>query len=134
MTASLTMPSVDDFEAQIGSTFRITGEWSPDAADGAADAADDGPGTVPAGAGPDLDVALVLTTVHRLDLTGPFEQFRLSFTGPAAQPLGQGSYLISHEALPLEVLFIVPSSEQGDIRTYEASFSVKRPTPQGNET
>lgn len=121
---SKTMPAATDFEAQVGSTFRITGvpALSADADTDTADA--------PAAA---LDVALLLTTVHRLDHPGPYEQFRLTFTGPAAQPLDQGTYLVAHDTLPLDELFIVPSSELGDIRTYEANFSAKRSTPQGNE-
>ena len=121
MTTAPTMPSAADFDPHVGSTFRVVGVWQPS---GGAAPTQDAP----------LDIALVLTAVHRYDFPGPFEQFRLTFDGPSAHPLPQGTFLVEHDEVQLESLFLVPSSEQGATRTYEASFSIARSMPQGQET
>ena len=125
MTTPL-LPSATDFDPHVGSTFRVIGRWLPGSPE--APPAEDAPADEP------LDVALVLAAVHHHDFPGPFEQFRLTFAGPSAQPLPQDTYLVEHDEIHLESLFLVPSSEQGDTRTYEASFSIARSRPQGHDT
>lgn len=126
MTTPALKPSAADFDPLVGTTFRIVGRWSPIGAE-----ADD---TVPVpDPAPAIDLAIVLHAVHHLDIPGPFEQFRLTFTGAASTPLDQDTYLVEHDDVRLSSLFLVPSSEQDGIRTYESSFSVARSTSQGTE-
>ena len=127
MTAPPIKAAAADFEPLVGTTFCVVGRWSPTFADADGTAETASPTTA-------IDVAVVLHQVHRLDIPGPFEQFRLTFTGPASTPLDQDTYLVEHDDVHLDSLFLVPSSEQGDIRTYEASFSIARPTSQGPES
>lgn len=49
--------------------------------------------------------------------------FSLLFTGPAAVKLPQQIYPLYHDALGLLEIFIVPISDDPELRTYEAIFS-----------
>ena len=122
MTGTVT---VDAFEALVGSTFRVTGSWAPVAADGAppdpepqGSAGEDEPGPP--------DVELTLTEVVRIDRAGPFEQFRVTFVGPVATPLDQGTFVLDPPAGGLDAVLLVPTAEKGDVRVYTASLSVHR--------
>lgn len=126
MTTPVLKPCAADFDPLVGTTFRVVGRWSP------GDVEADGTVAV-AEPTPAIDLAIVLHAVHHLDIPGPYEQFRLTFRGPASTPLGQDTYLVEHDDLHLPSLFLVPSSEQDGIRTYESSFSVARSTSQGTE-
>lgn len=109
------------FEPVIGDTFRAIGVWDPDASDHQIlpvcrdDAVFDPP------------VALVLQQVKARDFGGPFEQFRLTFRAPSSPALEQDTFVLEHDTLGREPLMLVPSSDDGETRTYEASISVPRP-------
>jgi hypothetical protein len=51
------------------------------------------------------------------------EPFSLTFNGPLAPLLGQGTYKLSHPALGEFDLFIVPIGQDADGTHYEAVFS-----------
>lgn len=109
------------FEPRIGDTFRAIGVWDPDASDEQvlavcrADATFDPP------------VELILHNVTAREFGGPFEQFRLTFRAASIPTLEQDTFVLEHDTLGLEPLLLVPSSDDGETRTYEASISVPRP-------
>jgi len=109
------------FEALVGTTFRVVGPWSPDPDPEPDRGPQDEPGAEPAD-----EVVLTLTEVVRLDHAGPFDQFRLTFVGPAASPLDQGTFVFDPAPAGLDAVFLVPTAERGDERVYAASLSVRR--------
>ena len=54
---------------------------------------------------------------------GRAEPFSLKFEGPRVTPLNQNTYLLRHQTLGDNYIFIVPIAESGDIREYEAIFN-----------
>lgn len=109
------------FEPRVGDTFRAIGVWDPHASDEEvlpvcrADGAFDPP------------VELILHKVTAREFGGPFEQFRLTFRAASTPALEQDTFVLDHDTLGLEPLLLVPSSDDGETRTYEASISVPRP-------
>ena len=49
--------------------------------------------------------------------------FSLLFTGPAQPPLPQRIYALSHPSLGVHDIFLVPISDNGQQRVYEAVFA-----------
>lgn len=75
-----------------------------------------------------LDVrpaGLLLAGVRRLPIIDPSVRapFALDLIGPAAEPLGQGSYHFHHERLGSQLIFIVPVGQDASSRFYEAIFN-----------
>ena len=103
------------FEPHIDTTFRVVATWPP-TENVAADEA---------GA---LDIPIVLKKVQTHDFAGPFDQFSLLFDGPSGQPFDQGSFVVTHDEVQVECLFLVPRSDDGQRRRYEAGISVPRQT------
>jgi hypothetical protein len=50
-------------------------------------------------------------------------QFSLVFHGPAEPVLRQGTYVVSHEALGDQEMFLVPLGPGADAMRYEAAFA-----------
>lgn len=109
------------FEPAVGTTFRVTGVWDPDAS------SNGGPAVTRVDVVIDPPVALVLHKVTVHEFGGPFEQFRLTFRAPSTPAFDQDTYVLDHDDLGIQALFLVPSSDDGETRTYEVSISVPRP-------
>jgi len=116
------------FEPLVGSTFQVVGPWEADVEQRSAD----DPGSAAEGSPDVADVAvgglpeLTLISVDLLDYAGPFEQFRLVFTGPISAPLDQGTFVLEPAPGGLDGLFLVPNAEREGERVYSASLSVRR--------
>lgn len=54
---------------------------------------------------------------------GRAEPFSLFFEGPSSLALDQGSYLLSNQTLGEEPIFLVPISDNGTVRQYQAIFN-----------
>ena len=50
-------------------------------------------------------------------------QFSLVFLGPAGQVLSQGTYLVTHEAVGPQEIFLVPLGQDAAGVRYEAAFA-----------
>ena len=75
-----------------------------------------------------IQVAEVRPTSRAVSLdTSRQESFSVIFRGPRETPLGQDTYHIEHSEMGKFDLFIVPGSEGGDGKHYEAAFNRLRP-------
>lgn len=73
-----------------------------------------------------LPVALRLTGVRELGQAQPTSaehSFAVAFSGPAEQPLAQGTYEFTHARMGSFALFIVPGAAGQGARSYEAVFN-----------
>ena len=55
--------------------------------------------------------------------SGRAEPFSLIFEGPSSSPLSQGSYRLSNANLSDQDIFVVPISDDGTNRQYQAIFN-----------
>ena len=69
------------------------------------------------------NVTMELVTVSDLRETPRQRMFSLVFSGPLDQPLEQGLYLMTHETMGTESLFLVPIAREADGFCYEAVFN-----------
>ena len=69
------------------------------------------------------NVTMELVTVSDLRETPRQRMFSLVFSGPLDQPLEQGLYLMTHETMGTESLFLVPIACEADGFLYEAVFN-----------
>lgn len=95
--------SIESFQPHVGSRFRL---------DGADDV-------------PDLELELEEVRATGARTLGEREQpFALTFRGPAAVPLPQGTYRLDHDELGALDIFIVPIGPGDDDQPrYEAVFT-----------
>lgn len=71
-----------------------------------------------------VPVALRLATLHELAQPGsPEYSFAITFSGPAEQPLAQGTYEFVHARMGSFPVFIVPKAAGQGVRSYEAVFN-----------
>lgn len=68
-------------------------------------------------------VTVELVSVSDLRETPRQRMFSLVFRGPLEQPLEQGLYLMTHERMGEESLFLVPIGREADGYHYEAVFN-----------
>src|SRR5579872_6718939 len=102
----LAAAAVETFQPHVGTAFRV-------------------------GAGEDPTVVLTLTEAQAVSLgdveapgpDGPRAPFSLVFTGPAANPLAQGTYALEHRVQGRFDLFLVPVGMDETGRQYEAAFA-----------
>jgi hypothetical protein len=69
------------------------------------------------------NVIVELVNVSDLRETPRQRMFSLVFRGPLDQPLEQGLYLMTHETMGSESLFLVPIAREPDGFRYEAVFN-----------
>ena len=69
------------------------------------------------------NVTVELIGVSDLRETPRQRMFSLVFRGPLEQPLEQGLYLMTHEIMGAESIFLVPIARESDGFRYEAVFN-----------
>jgi hypothetical protein len=70
-----------------------------------------------------VGITLTLQAARDVGSTATQEQFALLFQGPAAYPLAQATYELTHAALGEHVLFLVPVERNADGFRYQAVFN-----------
>jgi hypothetical protein len=80
---------------------------------------------VPADAEGEVYVQLTLISASAYGQGNEFRAvpFSLLFDGPSSHPLEQGSYPVRHETLGEQAIFLVPISDNGTVRQYQAIFN-----------
>lgn len=73
-------------------------------------------------------VQLLLEQATESPARSGYVQFALLFTAPAAQPLVQATFLLTHDTLGETPVFLVPVGQRGELIEYEAVFSYPEPT------
>lgn len=83
------------------------------------------PFVVPAVAEGEVYVTLTLTAAMALGIgnDGRRAPFSLIFDGPSSHPLEQGSFVMHNGTLGEESIFIVPLSDDGGVRQYQAIYN-----------
>ncbi|HXA30822.1 MAG TPA: hypothetical protein VNV87_01085 [Acidimicrobiales bacterium] len=78
--------------------------------------------SVPTAAGSTVELELTALTGDPPSPSEP-SSFSVFFLGPAADPLAQGTYELTHQAEGMHPVFIVPVGREGDSIRYEAVFT-----------
>jgi hypothetical protein len=70
-----------------------------------------------------VSLALVEASVLGIEHEGGRKPFSLIFNGPSSSPLEQGAYVMHNTNLGEESIFIVPLSDDGTVRQYQAIYN-----------